>query len=185
MKPFFIGLFLLGVVILNTALKPSPTQSLNYRHLGDSLSLKAQQTLLSNLLGAIEKGGTAYAVDFCHENASPLTNSVSSQAKIQRVSARNRNPDNATTIFDKKILDVFEGNAPLKDTLVAIPKGYVYYKPIRIGMSTCLQCHGQPKKDIEAATAKTIQKKYRFDKATGYQMGQLRGAWKLTFLVDK
>ena len=185
MKRILFASSLFVVAILTTALKSSPTQSVNYRHLGDSLSLKAQQTLLSNLLGAIEKGGAAYAVDFCHENASPLTNSVSSQVKIQRVSTRNRNPDNAATIFDKKILDVFESNTPLKDTLVAIPKGYVYYKPIRIGIPTCLQCHGQPKKDIEAATAKTIQKKYRFDKATGYQMGQLRGAWKLTFLVDK
>jgi hypothetical protein len=57
----------------------------------------------------------------------------------------------------------------------------VYYKPIKIGMPTCLQCHGKPKEDINEATASTIRKKYRFDKATGYAMGNLRGAWKLTF----
>jgi hypothetical protein len=48
-------------------------------------------------------------------------------------------------------------------------------------MPTCLQCHGKPKVDINEATASTIRKKYRFDKATGYSMGELRGAWKLTF----
>jgi hypothetical protein len=52
-------------------------------------------------------------------------------------------------------------------------------------MPTCLQCHGKPKQDIEAATLKTIQRKYRFDKATGYAMGELRGTWKLTFEVKQ
>lgn len=164
----------------------TPQQSVNYQKLGDSLSLQAQQNLISNLLGAVEKGGAAYAVDFCNEKATPLTNSLSQKygAEIQRISAKNRNPDNAASLFDKKILDLFETKV-LKDTLVKVSKGYVYYKPIRIAMPTCLQCHGKPRQDIEAVTLKTIQRKYRFDKATGYAMGDLRGAWKLTFNVDK
>lgn len=164
----------------------TPQQSINYQKLGDSLSLQAQQSLISNLLRAIEKGGAAYAVEFCNEKAAPLTNTLSQkhQVEIQRISAKNRNPDNAASLFDKKILDLFESKA-LKDTVVKVSKGYVYYKPIKIGMPTCLQCHGKPKQDIEAATLKTIQRKYRFDKATGYAMGDLRGAWKLTFADDK
>jgi hypothetical protein len=160
----------------------TPQQAVNYRKLGDSLSLQSQQTLIKNLLSAIEKGGAAYAVDFCNENAAPLTKSLSQKydVEIQRISAKNRNPDNAASMFDKKILDLFTANS-LKDTLVSTPKGYVYYKPIKIGMPTCPQCHGKPKQDIETATLKTIQRKYRFDKATGYAMGELRGAWKLTF----
>ncbi|AEI49900.1 Tll0287-like domain-containing protein [Runella slithyformis] len=162
----------------------TPQQSVNYQKLGDSLSLQAQQSLISNLLGAVEKGGAPYAVDFCNEKAAPLTNALSQKygVEIQRISAKNRNPDNAASLFDKKILDLFTANA-LKDTVVKMSKGYVYYKPIKIGMPTCLQCHGKPKQDIEAATLKTIQQKYRFDKATGYAMGELRGAWKLTFLT--
>ncbi|WP_428657931.1 Tll0287-like domain-containing protein [Runella sp.] len=178
-------LFAISLTVFSTAfygVRQTPQQSVNYQKLGDSLSLKAQQTLISNLMGAIEKGGAAYAVDFCNENAMPLTHSISTKRSvdIQRISVKNRNPDNAASLFDKKILDLFESNS-LKDTLVRVSKGYVYYKPIKIGMPTCLQCHGKPKQDIEAATLKTIQRKYRFDKATGYAMGDLRGAWKLAF----
>lgn len=184
MKPLFIsGLFFLFTVSM-TAFKSqqTPRQTVNYQKLGDSLSLQAQQSLISNLLGAIEKGGAAYAVEFCNEKAASLTNALSQkhQVEIKRVSAKNRNPDNAASLFDKKILDLFEAKT-LKDTVVKMPKGYVYYKPIRIGMPTCLQCHGKPMIDINEATASTIRKKYRFDKATGYAMGELRGAWKLTF----
>ncbi|MEI7581471.1 MAG: DUF3365 domain-containing protein [Runella sp.] len=188
MKPLFIsGLFFLSTVSMTAfKLQQAPQQSVNYQKLGDSLSLQAQQTLIKNLLGAIEKGGTAYAVDFCNENAVPLTKSLSKkyEVEIQRISTKNRNPNNAASMFDKKILDLFTSNS-LKDTLVSTPKGYVYYKPIKIGMPTCLQCHGKPKQDIEAATLKTIQRKYRFDKATGYAMGELRGTWKLTFEVKQ
>ncbi len=178
-------LFLLASAIFSAAfytVNNIPQQSINYRKLGDSLSLQAQQALISNLLGAVEKGGAAYAVDFCNENAAPLTRALSQkhQVEIQRISAKNRNPANAASLFDKKILDLFEAGT-LKDTLVRFAKGYVYYKPIKIGMPTCLQCHGKPKQDIDAAALKTIQRKYRFDKATGYAMGDLRGAWKLTF----
>jgi len=181
----FSEAFFLSVLFI-TAFKSqqTPQQSINYQKLGDSLSLQAQQTLIKNLLGAIEKGGAAYAVDFCSENATPLTKSLSKahEVDIQRVSDKNRNPGNAATIFDKKILALFSTSS-LKDTLVSTPKGYVYYKPIKIGMPTCLQCHGKPKQDIETATLKTIQRKYRFDKATGYALSELRGVWKLTFVT--
>ncbi|AXE17696.1 DUF3365 domain-containing protein [Runella rosea] len=188
MKPLlFSGAFFLSAVLITAFKSPqTPQQTVNYHKLGDSLSLQAQQSLISNLLGAIEKGGAAYAVDYCNENAVPLTKALSQkhQVEIQRISAKNRNPDNAASLFDKKILDLFAANS-LKDTLVQVSKGYVYYKPIKIGMPTCLQCHGKPKQDIEAATLKTIQRKYRFDKATGYAMGELRGAWKLTFVTKQ
>lgn len=190
MKPLLFSLSLFILAVFTTAFYSSPStppqQTINYQKLGDSLSLQAQQTLIKNLLGAIEKGGSAYAVDFCNENATPLTKSLSKKydVDIHRISARNRNPDNAASMFDKKILELFTANS-LKDTLVNTSKGYIYYKPIKIGMPTCLQCHGKPKQDIEAATLKTIQRKYRFDKATGYAMGELRGAWKLTFDVEK
>lgn len=187
MKTLAFSSLLFGWAVLSVGFQsPRPLQQAkDYRKLGDSISLQAQQTLIKNLLGAIQKGGADYAVEFCNEKAMPLTDSLSEKyrVEIQRISAKNRNPKNVASLFDKKILALFESTTVplLKDTLIDTPKGYVYYKPIKIGMPTCLQCHGKPKEDINEATASTIRKKYRFDKATGYAMGELRGAWKLTF----
>lgn len=191
MKSLVFSSLLFGLAVLSVGFQsPKPLQKgVDYRKLGDSISLQAQQTLIKNLLGAIQKGGTDYAVEFCNEKAMPLTDSLSTKyrVEIQRISAKNRNPKNVASLLDKKMLALFESTSVplLKDTLIDAPKGYVYYKPIKIGMPTCLQCHGKPKLDINETTAATIRKKYRFDKATGYAMGDLRGAWKLTFIARK
>ena len=191
MKTLAFSSLLFGLAILSVGFQsPQPSQQVvDYRKLGDSISLQAQQTLIKNLLGAIQKGGADYAVEFCNEKAIPLTDSLSKKyrVEIQRISAKNRNPKNVASLFDKKMLALFESTAvpSLKDTLIDTPNGYVYYKPIKIGMPTCLQCHGKPKIDINETTASTIHKKYHFDKATGYAMGDLRGAWKLTFWANK
>ena len=47
------------------------------------------------------------------------------------------------------------------------------YKPLMINKKVCLKCHG----DITNEKLKnTIAKKYPEDKATGYKMGDIRGA---------
>lgn len=187
MKSVSVAGFLFAMAIVGTAFQPSSLTPIDYRKLGDSLSLQAQQVLVRNLLGAIQKGGSDYAVDFCSERAMPLTDSLSRKyrVEIQRISAKNRNPKNAASLFERKLLDQFSSANSPKDTLLKTPNGYIYYKPIRVAMPTCLQCHGNPQQDIEATTLKTIQRKYRFDKATGYAMGELRGAWKLMFLTKQ
>ena len=75
MKPHLLSLSLFTFAVFSTAFYSSsttPPQAVDYQKLGDSLSLQAQQTLIKNLLSAIEKGGAAYAVDFCNENATAL-----------------------------------------------------------------------------------------------------------------
>lgn len=107
----------------------------------------------------------------------PLTNklSESSKAQILRLSDKNRNPVNQLiTKKDKAIFQAFK-NTSLKDTVVQFRKEYVYYKPIKIGMPTCLKCHGNTETDLSPDVASIIAQKYPIDKATGYQLGDLRG----------
>jgi len=183
MKSVFAAGLLFVVAIAGTAFQSTSFAPIDYRKLGDSLSMQAQQVLVRNLLGAIQKGGSDYAVDFCSERAMPLTDSLSRKyrVQIQRISVKNRNPKNAASLLERKLLDQFTSPTSLKDTLLKTPNGYIYYKPIRVAMPTCLQCHGNPKTDISSATLSTIKQKYRFDKATGYALNDLRGAWKLSF----
>ena len=75
-----------------------------------------------------------------------------------------------------------EGDAASKDT-VLYDRAHkpVYYKPIRIGIETCLKCHGSRSQDIELVTLEKIDELYPTDNAVNYSMGELRGLWKIEF----
>lgn len=148
--------------------------------LGDSISLEIQNVLLQNVAGAIQKGGTDYAVEFCNIQAMPLTDSIANNRKvyIQRLSDKNRNPDNGIqTEIDSM---AWERMKLEKTNFTEQDKNgeVYYYKPIFIAMPTCLKCHGGDN-DITESTKKIITKKYPSDKAIGYKIGDFRGMWKI------
>ena len=164
------------------------TSSVDYRKLGDSLSIIAQQTLLANVSEAMGKGGPTYAVDFCHENVATIIDSITKEsiADIQRISFKNRNTKNTPIVSsDSAILNYYALQQKLgtigRDTVITGIQQTLYYKPIVLGMPACLKCHGLPGKDIDANTLELLQKKYPEDKAIGYKLGDLRGAWKISF----
>ena len=148
--------------------------------LGDSISVDMQNTLLKNVSGAIQKGGTDFAVEFCNIRAMPLTDSIAKNFKvqIQRLSDKNRNPENTIqTQADSLAWEIIKTE---KTHFIEQDKdgAVVYFKPISIAMPTCIKCHGN-KTDIIESTQKIIAQKYPDDKATGYKMGDLRGMWKI------
>lgn len=149
-------------------------------HLGDSIATIAQNELLKNVAGAIEKGGTEYAVEFCNTRAISLTDSIGDNFKmyIQRLSDKNRNPANAIqTQADSLAWKKIKSE---KTAFIEQDKNgtIYYYKPISVAMISCIKCHGS-KTDISESTRNMIAHKYPNDKATGYQMGDLRGMWKI------
>ena len=50
--------------------------------------------------------------------------------------------------------------------------------PIPLSQPLCLQCHGGDE-DIAPGTREAILAKYPQDKATGYQLNDLRGIWRI------
>lgn len=159
----------------------------DYLMMGDSIATAAQKLLLSNVSTAIQEKGVAEAVSFCSERAIPLTDSssVMHKAKISRITDKNRNPDNIlNTESDKKAWQHIEQfmsdeNIPNKHLVTREGEDIYYYKAIPLGMPTCLSCHGDKEKDIDAGTMTRLQTLYPHDKATGYTMGELRGLWKI------
>lgn len=148
--------------------------------LGDSISSEMQAVLLQNVSGAIQKGGTEYAIEFCNLEAMTLTDSISNKfdVKIRRLTDKARNHKNAiTSVFDAEAWEKIKSD---KTDFIAqdIDGGIYYYKPILLGMPACVQCHGH-KKDISEKTLELIDLKYPGDMATGYEMGDLRGMWKI------
>lgn len=154
----------------------------------DSISMLAQQELLKKVSAAIQQSGPAYAVDFCSTHALPITDSIAraNGIQLQRLSDRNRNPQNKLEeLLDKQAWDSLQGllsagtkNASLQWKDAA--QHPVFYKPIVLGMPTCLKCHGNPLEDIDAPTMDVIRTRYPNDLATGYRLGMLRGIWKIS-----
>ncbi len=171
---------------------PEPESTKNtgtdYLKLGDSITILAQQTLLTQVVSAVQRAGHPGAVDYCNIHASSLLDSVAKANKctIKRISLKNRNSNNApVTDEEKEILVQFEDSIDagkkVKPVLHTTNGALLYYKPIVLGMDACLKCHGDEKKDISPETLAMIKKKYPSDKATGYKLNDLRGAWKVEF----
>jgi hypothetical protein len=156
---------------------------------GNEISEQAQNTLLSNVSKAMAQGGTQYAVEFCNLKVSGITDTLNNRynCEIYRISAQNRNPENdLETETDQKLWDYFMAghrDGTLHDTLIRHDQQMVYYKPILTAMPACLQCHG-PVDQIDPATYSKIRELYSDDKATGYELNELRGLWKISFPLN-
>ncbi|MBP8824315.1 MAG: DUF3365 domain-containing protein [Flavobacteriales bacterium] len=184
----FPFLALLGLALLNACggLPPPDVVAENNMPailaLGDSISAHAQQVLLKNVSAAMQAGGPDHAVAFCSTRAMPLTDSMAAdhQVVLQRISDRNRNPANAlVTDMDRQ---AWQRAGTDKSGFVQVDGDGTawYYKPIHIGLPTCLKCHGGVE-DMAPSTRAILEENYPDDKATGYAQGDLRGLWKIGF----
>lgn len=165
----------------------SATEKEYYQALGDRITTETQKILLTNVLAKIKEGGATLAVDFCNEKALSLTNSLSENTfQIHRISLKNRNENNAFSgEIDQKaweeVLKLMSENTPQKHLVMQEENKVYYYKAIPLAMPTCLACHGNKQTDIEPNVLQVIESKYPNDKATDYQIGELRGLWKIIF----
>ncbi|MFD2910225.1 DUF3365 domain-containing protein [Flavobacterium ardleyense] len=154
-----------------------------YADIGLEYALETKKLLGKNLMGTIQKKGTIEALDFCNIQAMPLTDSMSVNynASIKRVSDKNRNPSNKANAEELKYIGQFKTQMASKETIkpVIIDKGnkIQFYYPIETN-TMCLQCHG---KEIKPEVAKQILKLYPKDLAIGYDEGEVRGIWSITF----
>jgi len=154
---------------------------------GSRIRTKAMLALQQELLQAMKIGGPEYAISFCSEKAIQLTDSVSSaeKAKIRRLAKKNRNPLNAMSdkesdIYKNYVIQ-YIGSQTTKPMIGSDEQGHpVYYQPIFTG-AMCLNCHGQPGKDINPQVTEKIAQRYPDDKAINFKLGQIRGMWAITF----
>ncbi len=145
-------------------------------------------TLGPKLKAAMMAGGPEHALEVCQKIGQPLTREISDNLAgltLSRVSLKPRNPANAPDGLDTEILTEWqkavtdEGVSPSDEVRVKDGKVAVFYRPIII-QNVCLKCHGDPETFSETLTAK-LDELYPDDKATGYSMGKLRGAFRIEF----
>jgi nitrate reductase cytochrome c-type subunit len=154
----------------------------DYLKKGKSIALSGKETLGKELTAAISNRGTENALEFCNLQAIPLTDSIAKElnAKIKRVSDKNRNPDNVASTQELEYL--MQAKKQLENEGKAVPMIFedknrmIGYYPI-VTNALCMQCHGNFETDISDATKKAIKNNYPNDKAVGYSINELRGIW--------
>lgn len=153
---------------------------------GSAISSEVQSALLSEVGGAMKKGGTEYAVGFCNMKVVGIVDSFNRKynCQISRVSERNRNPENNLKTETEKAIwryYLLEKPEEANDTIVFDNGNPVFLSPIRISNPVCLNCHGMPDDQIDGLTLSKIDSLYPNDLARYYQLGDLRGMWKIVF----
>jgi hypothetical protein len=160
--------------------------------LGKSVALGTKQTLGMNLQQAMQEGGVENAIDFCNLNAMPLVDSLSTNydASIKRVSLKVRNLEDYPTELERQLLEAYEfqwkDSIPLQANVQPIGEDqYLFTLPILVESALCLTCHGKLDNGLSKETNDFIKSKYPNDQAIGYEIGDLRGMWSITFPKKK
>ncbi|RHX85390.1 Tll0287-like domain-containing protein [Leptospira stimsonii] len=146
-----------------------------------------QVDLQKNLQTAIQKQGVVAALEVC-KTISPQKEEEIKQEfpaiKIRRVSEKPRNPNHKPEEWEARIFkewaEAIQTGMPPYTVILSEPSGIKILKPIVLENPTCLKCHGGPK-DISPGVAKKIAELYPNDQATGYKLGDLRGAFSATW----
>jgi hypothetical protein len=153
---------------------------------GKSIAMATFSTLSAELGKALSAGGVAEAVEVCNIAAMPLVDSLSKvhHATIRRTSLKIRNPKNAPTEDELKILNSYEEDQ--KSGKILEPKvqeinGMVsFYMPIKT-QPLCLNCHGKVGETLQQEDYALIKKLYPLDQAIDYVQDDLRGVWSIQF----
>lgn len=142
-------------------------------------------TLKPKLKEAIKSGGLEHAINVCTIEAPRIAKSLSAKTgwNVKRVSLKPRNKNSATPdVFEQKVLEQFnerqmKGELPLNISYSALIDNKFKFMKAQGVEGVCLNCHG---KSINTNVKAAISKHYADDVATGYSLGQIRGAISLT-----
>ena len=149
------------------------------------------KALSGELKEQVKTGGIAAAIDYCHLNAYPLTDSLSKEydVKIKRTSLKLRNPANVPDSLERIVLEeyakVLASGDEIHPIAEQVGKNIRFFAPIILDKPLCLNCHGEVGKFINQDDHALIKEAYPRDKAIDYNLGDLRGMWSLEFSGDE
>lgn len=141
-------------------------------------------SLKPELKAAIQSGGPSHAVSVCAEAAPEIAQKLRNQTGwyVKRVSLKARNQQSAIPdAWEEQVLRQFDqrqanGESAAKMAFAEVVDGQFRFMKAQGVEAVCLKCHGAHiAPDVEAA----LSKKYPDDRARGYSLGQIRGAFSL------
>ena len=158
-----------------------------------SLAHAYADRLRTSLAQALKEGGPVRAIDACNTLAPELNATVTDGEtfEINRTALRVRNPDNAPDPWEQAALESFQkaiaagGDPKVLETydVVTSKEGqrlFRYMRPITMH-EQCLACHGP---NVSHEVKSEVAKYYSDDKAIGFALGELRGAFSLVQQID-
>ena len=178
---------LLAILPLVVAPAYAEDQAIDDR-LDQSRALTAEfaSRMQNALVSAMSEGGSASAITACSEDAPGIASDLArlSGARVGRTSLLYRNPGNAPEPWQSIVLRKFEADAEQGEPVANLEYfeilgdgGVRYMKAIPTG-GVCLACHGTGlSPDIDAV----LSEAYPHDLARGYELGDIRGAFSITW----
>ncbi|MGO9172542.1 MAG: DUF3365 domain-containing protein [Rhodomicrobium sp.] len=165
--------------------KPVPSDSL----VAQARSIVGQfsEKLKSQLVGAMKAEGPVKAIEVCKVAAPAIAGEVSTEGwSVGRTSLKLRNAKSKPNEWEKQTLELFEAEkakgadvTKLERSEIADVNGvrtFRYMKAIPTA-EPCLTCHGsEVKEPVKAKLAEL----YPNDRATGFKLGDIRGAFTLS-----
>ena len=143
-------------------------------------------TLQGELKKGLADGGPVNAISVCKDKAPQIASDLSRQsgAKVRRTSLRFRNPANAPEPWEISVLldferqpDTAEPTAPV-EYFVREADGTTRYMAVIKTGAVCLTCHGAP---LSPELDGILGADYPHDRARGYAIGDVRGAFSVTW----
>jgi hypothetical protein len=147
--------------------------------------------LKSTLVAGMKAGGPLNAIHVCNTEAPELADTHSGDGfYLGRTSLKIRNPGNAPTAAERETLAHYaelqadgEDMSQVKTWRIEQDgehSVFRYMKPI-VMAKPCLACHGS---NIKPEVQAKLDELYPEDQATGYSLGDLRGAFTVTMELD-
>ena len=137
--------------------------------------------LKPRLKQALADGGPGHAIEVCASAAPEIADSLSAESgwTVKRVSLKARNVSRALPdSWERSVLQRFDqrqaaGEAPTDINHGEVYRGQYRYLQAQGVEPICLVCHGEKVAD---AVQESLEVWYPDDMATGYTLGQVRGA---------
>ncbi|MFW2374380.1 MAG: Tll0287-like domain-containing protein [Gammaproteobacteria bacterium] len=144
--------------------------------------------LKAELGKAMKSGGPVAAISVCNHQAPLIAKNLSDKYgwKIARTSLQVRNPENSADDWEADVLQKFENRKAMGEAV----KPMAYYAVVENNnqqnfrfmkaiptAEVCLKCHGQ---NIAPEVKARLDELYPTDKARGYKLGDIRGAFTIS-----
>ena len=186
MKPL---ISLVTIILLVSCTNNSLTEKeiKDYTLKGKEIGKATVKNLGSNLMKHMKEGGPQQAIPFCNAAANPLTEGVAKEynVAIKRTSHKIRNEENSPNTKEEEILNQYLASLSkgekLKPIISKDKDGKVHFYAPMILEAKCMACHGTVGKEVTVKTDSLIKSLYPNDKATGFNIGDLRGIVNITF----
>ena len=138
--------------------------------------------LKATLETALAEGGPEGAIRVCRHEGPGIAAAVSEQARlsVSRTALRVRNPANSASGWQREVMEAWLRDLVSGQSMEELEYfqqdqdgSFRYMRPIATG-ALCLVCHGG---SLEPGLERAILDAYPQDRARGFQLGELRGAF--------